>query len=142
MTDHRITADEGRSLDPGGVGDGRSLIDPLRRPGSLSRDLAHHPALEGIPVGLKVALDAADVAPVTPSHRCPERVPAPQHLWKDVLRPVAGLTVGAVVENGRLNHIDPGVDLVAEHLAPRRLLQEALDATVGSGDHHPVLERI
>ena len=41
---------------------------------------------------------------------------------------------GHVVEDLPLHHVDPGVDRVAEDLAPAGLLQEALDAAVLAGD--------
>ena len=142
MADHRVAADEGRPLDPGGICHRGALVDPLGRPSALAGDLAVHAALQGVPVGLEVALDAADVAPVAPPHDGPERVMLAEHLGKDILRPVAGLALRAVVEHRRLDHVDTGVDLVAEDLPPGWLLQEALYPTIGRGDDHPVLERV
>ncbi len=142
MPDHRVAADEGRPLDAGGVRHRGALVGPLGGPGPLPGDLAHHPALEGIPIGLEVALDAADVAPVAPADRRPEGVLPPQHLREHVMGPVGGLPLEAVVEHRGLDDVEASVDLVAEDLAPGRLFQEALDPTVGGGDHHPVVEGI
>ena len=47
-----------------------------------------------------------------------------------------------VVEHLRLDDVDAGVGVVAEDLAPRRLLEEALDVSLVVGDHDPVLERV
>ena len=41
-----------------------------------------------------------------------------------------------------LEHVDAGVDRVREHLAPRRLLEEALDPALLVGDDDPELERV
>ena len=41
--------------------------------------------------------------------------------------------LGDVVEHAGLEHVDPGVDRVGEHLAPRRLLEEPLDRAVVAG---------
>ena len=41
-----------------------------------------------------------------------------------------------------LEDVDAGVDRVGEDLAPRRLLEEALDPPVVVGDHDPELERV
>ena len=49
---------------------------------------------------------------------------------------------GDVVEDLGLEHEDAGVDGVAEHLAPRRLLEEALDRAVLVGDDDAELERV
>src|SRR5581483_94571 len=46
------------------------------------------------------------------------------------------------VEDLRLEDVDAGVDGVAEHLAPRGLLEEALDRTVLAGDDDPEVERV
>ena len=42
----------------------------------------------------------------------------------------------------RLEDVDAGVDRVREDLAPRGLLEEALDAAVLVGDDDPELERV
>ena len=47
-----------------------------------------------------------------------------------------------VPQHLRLDHVDPGVDRVGEHLAPRRLLEEALDLPVVVRDDDPELERV
>ena len=57
---------------------------------------------------------------------------------REVDRPVGG----DVVEDLGLEHEDAGVDRVAEHLAPGRLLEEPLDRAVLLGDHDAELERV
>src|SRR5581483_9911248 len=47
-----------------------------------------------------------------------------------------------VAEHLGLEHVDPGVDRVAEDLAPGGLLEEALDPAVLVGDDDSELERV
>src|SRR5438105_1498209 len=78
------------------------------------------------------------IAPSTTAER-------PAHLeqeWKELLREVVRPVGGDVAQDLRLEHVDAGVDRVGEHLAPRRLLEEALDAAVVVGDDDPELQRV
>jgi hypothetical protein len=65
-----------------------------------------------------------------------------EHGREDVLRPVGVRSFLDVLEDLRLDHIDAGVGVVAEDLAPRRLLEEALDVALVVRDDHAVLEWI
>jgi hypothetical protein len=59
-----------------------------------------------------------------------------EQLLREVERPVGR----DVAQHLRLEHVDAGVDRVGEHLAPRRLLEEALDAPFSVRDDDPELE--
>ena len=107
-------------------------------PGRGELDLA----VEGVPVGLHVLLQAAHVLPVAVADHAVERLAHVEQLGEQVVAEVVGLALGDVVEDLGLEHVDAGVDRVGEHLAPSRLLQEALDAPLLVDDHHAELERV
>ena len=69
-------------------------------------------------------------------------MPAASAAGNDSPEKSTGLALGDEVEDLRLEHVDAGVDGVAEHLAPGRLLQEPLDRPVLVGDHDAELERV
>ena len=108
------------------------------KPGIVDLDLA----VEHVLVGRHVGLERADVLPVALGDRAEQRQALGEqlreHLAGEVDRPV-GLDV---VEDLGLEHEDAGVDGVAEHLAPRGLLEEALDGAVLVGDDDAELERV
>ena len=107
-------------------------------PGRGQLDLA----VEGVPVGLQVLLQAADVLPVALAHHAVERLVHVEQLREQVVAEVVGLPLGDVVEDLGLEHVDAGVDRVGEDLAPARLLQEALDAPLLVHDDHAELQRV
>ena len=47
-----------------------------------------------------------------------------------------------MLQDLRLKHVDPGVDRVGEDLAPRRLLEEALDTSLLVRDDDAELQRV
>ena len=108
------------------------------RPGMFSA----HLLVERVEVRLAVLVEVADVLPVAvadvavdrPAHLEQQR----EELLREVVRPVGR----DVLQHLRLEHVDAGVDRVGEHLPPRRLLEEALDAAVLVGDDDPELERV
>ena len=71
-----------------------------------------------------------------------ERRALRQQLREELLREVVGLALRDAVEQLGLDHVDAGVDRVGEDLAPRRLLEEALDAALLVDDHDAELERV
>ena len=101
-----------------------------------------HLLVERVEVRLPVLVEVADVLPVAvadvavdrPAHLEQQR----EELLREVVRPVGR----DVPQHLGLEHVDAGVDRVGEHLPPRRLLEEALDAAVLVGDDDPELERV
>ena len=99
-------------------------------------------AVERVEVRLAELVEVPDVLPVAvadhpvqrPAHLEQQR----EELLREVVRPVGR----DVLQHLGLEHVDPGVDRVREDLAPRRLLEEALDPAVLVGDDDPELERV
>ena len=140
--DPAVVADERGPLDSGVGVDLRPLPHPqaLRHPeaGHVDLDLA----VEDVLMGLHVGLERAHILPVAVGHVAEERLAVCEQLREHVAREVVGLPFGDVVEDLRLQDVDPGVDGVAEDLTPRRLLEEALDRPVVARDHDAELERV
>ena len=107
--------------------------------GDVDLDLA----VEHVLVGLDVGLEGADVLPVALGHVAEERLAGleqgGEHVGREVDRPRPPVDE---VEDLGLEDVDAGVDGVAEHLAPGRLLEEALDAAVVARDDDAELERV
>jgi len=105
-------------------------------------DVEAHALFERIEVRLAVLVEVADVLPVAvhdeavhrPSHLEQQR----EELFGEVVRAV----LRDVPQDLRLEHVDAGVDRVAEHLPPRRLLEKALDPPVLVRHDDPELERV
>ena len=95
------------------------------KPDNVDLDLA----VEDVLVRLEVRRRGADVLPVAVGHVAVEGLTRLEHGREDLAGEVDGTALGDAVEDLRLEHVDAGVDGVAEHLAPARLLQEALDAS-------------
>ena len=108
-----------------------SIVDPLptQTPGRSSKpaivdlDLA----VEDVLVRLEVGGRRPDVLPVAVGHVAVERLPGLEDGREHLAGEVDRAALGDAVEDLGLEDVDPGVDGVAEHLAPARLLQEALD---------------
>jgi len=101
-----------------------------------------HLAVERIPVGLQVLLQAADVLPVSLADDAVERLLHIEELGEQVVAEVVLLALGDVVEDLGLDHVYAGVDRVGEDLAPARLLQEALDPALVVDYHHAELQGV
>ena len=97
-----------------------------------ARNEDHRAAVEDVAVHLQVALLAAHVAPVALDDGAVDRVALLHELGEELRREVVRRSFGNLVEHPWLDHVDAGVDLVAEDLAPRGLLQEALDPSSSS----------
>ena len=140
--DAAVGADERRPLDALDVVDLDALAHPHVAAQLEAGDRQPHALVERVEVRLPVLVEVADVLPVAladvpvdrPSHLEQQR----EELLREVVRPV----LGHVPQHLGLEHVDPGVDRVAEDLAPRRLLEEALDAAVLVGDDDPEVERV
>ena len=98
--------------------------------------------LERVDVRLAELVEVPDVLPVAvedvpvdrPAHLEEKR----EELLREVVRPVGR----DVLQDLGLEDVDAGVDRVGEDLAPRRLLEETLDAALVVGDDDPELERV
>jgi hypothetical protein len=152
--EHGVGREHGSGFDPGVVADehravddriGRDL-DGLTDPHALAHleagQVELHLTVEQVLVRGAVRLEGADVFPVAVDDGSEQRQPALEHGREHVTGEVTDLAVGDEVEDSRVEHVDAGVDRVREHLTPRRLLQEALDATVGPGDDDAEVDRI
>ena len=140
--DRAVVADDRRPVDDGRRVDRRPLAEPDAGTQREPLDLHLDPAVVDVLVGLEVRLGRADVLPV-PLGDVPEDRPAGvEDGREDLAGEVDGAALGDEVEDLRLEHVDPGVDRVAEDLAPRRLLQEAFDRAALVGDDDPELQRV
>ena len=104
--------------------------------------LSAHLSLEGVVVRLAVLVEVPDVLPVALEHAAVQRAPHLEQEREELLGEVVRSVGGHVTHDFRVEHVDARVDRVGEDLAPRRLLQESLDAAVLVGDHDAELERV
>ena len=120
----------------------RALTQPHRlgdlEAGKIECDLP----VEHIHVGAEVRVEGADVLPVARRDRADQRLPLGRAGGEHVAREVDRLVPIDVVEDLRVEHVDAGVDGVAEDLTPRGLLEEPLDRAVVAGDDDAELERV
>ena len=140
--DPAVRADERRPDDPSTSSMSTSSLTQTLprswRPGNVEVDAA----VERVEVRLAELLEVADVLPVAVEHVAVDR---PAHLEQEreqLLREVVRAVGRDVAQHLGLEDVDPGVDRVREHLAPRGLLEEALDAAFLVGDDDPELERV
>ena len=152
--EHRVRADAGAGRDQAVVADERGALDrvevvdlhPVAEPHVPAQ--AHpgqaqaHALVERVEVRLPVLVEVADVLPVALADVAVER---PAHVLQqreELLREVVGPVGGDVAQDLGLADVDPRVDRVGEDLAPRGLLEEALDPAALVGDDDPELERV
>ena len=136
LTDDDPVAELRVGIDLGALGDPQTLAG--MNPGDEDARLS----LEDIAMHVHVALAAADVAPVAVSDDAVDRMAIRHQAREELGGEIERCTFRDVVEHPRLNDVDAGVDRIAEDLAPRRLLQEALDAASFVRDHNAEVERI
>ena len=140
--DPAVRADERRPDHPFDLRDVDVLADPDVAAQLEARDVELDAAVERVEIRLPELVEVADVLPVAVEHVAVDR---PAHLEQEreqLLREVVGTVRRDVAQHLGLEDVDPGVDRVREHLAPRGLLEEALDAAFLVGDHDPELERV
>ena len=160
LLDHHVAADHGvlaqvrARLDLGVVPDAQragedrvrvdlgALGDPDAGRDLEPGDIGLHPAGQHVGLGLQVALVGPHVFPVAVGDVAEQRGAALEQLGEDVAGPVDHLTGRDLGQHLRLHHVQPRVDRVREHLAPGRLLEEALDPAVLLGDHDAELQRV
>ena len=138
----RVVADERRPFDAFDVVDLDALADPHVAADLHPGDVQPHLLVERVGVRLPVLVEVADVLPVALADVAVDRAPHLEQQREELLREVEGAVLGDVPQHLGLEHVDAGVDRVGEHLAPRRLLEEALDLPVLVGDDDPELERV
>ena len=128
----RALADEARRLDRGAVLDA-GVGGNHRLPGRVGEGRRTEAAIHDVVVRLHVFLGRADVEPVAARDMRDECLAV-----LDQRREVAALNregrVGRnAVEGFRIEHVDAGVDRVADDLVGRRLLEEPQHVAVGVG---------
>ncbi len=140
--DPTAVADHDRAVDARLGADLHVGADPAALADLEPADVDLHLAVEHVLVGTDVRPELTDVLPVLLRHVAVQGVAVVEQRREHVAGEVDHLPLGDEVEDLRFEHVDPGVDGVGEHLAPRRLLQEALDGAVGLRDHDAELERV
>ncbi len=140
--DPAVVADERRAFDLLDVVDVRPLPDPHVAAKPYALDIEADALVERVEVRLPVLVEVADVLPVTLHHVAVDRASHLEQEWEQLLREVKRPLGRDMGQHLGLKHVDTSVDRVREDLAPRRLLEEALDFAVVVGDHDPELERV
>ena len=140
--DRGVVAEERRALDRVEI----VHVDALPHPDVAAQaDPGHvepHALVERVEVRLPVLVEVPDVLPVAVDDVAVHRPAHLEQQREELLREVVRAVRRDVPQHLRLEHVDAGVDRVGEDLAPRRLLEEALDAAVLVGDDDPELERV
>ncbi len=144
-SDVGVTSDDDRAGQSRGIVHTGSLVEPdgvARALVPFPRDVHPDGALEQIDVRRPVLGQISHVSPVAAGHVTPEGASGSEEsreqLLAEVIRPVRRDSA----EDRRLEQVDAGIDGVAEHLAPRGLLEEAEDATLLVRDDDAVGERL
>ena len=142
LVDGAVLADEGRRVQTGGRVDRRALAQTDARLQLEAGDVHLDLAVEDVLVGLEVGGRGADVLPVAVGHVAEQGRAGLEHRGEHLGGEVDGPAFGDHVEDLGLEHVDAGVDGVAEDLPPARLLQEPFDAAVLTGDHDAEFKRV
>ncbi len=142
LVDGAVLADEGGRVDARRGVDGRALADPDAGAELESRHVHLDLPVEDVLVRLEVGGGRAHVLPVAVGHVAVEGLAGIEDGREDLAGEVDRPPVGNAVEDLGLEDVDARVDGVAEHLAPARLLEEALDRPVFTRDHDPELEGV
>ena len=140
--DPRVRTDEQRSLEMSFRVDLGSVREPQPAGELEGPEVEADLSVEDVAVDLHVGLDVPDVRPRALGGVSVHRQSLAEEEREQVLREVEFLVTRDELEDLGLDHVDAGVDLVAEDLAPAGLLEEALDPPLVVGDHDPELERI
>ncbi len=128
--DDAVVADDGRAVDHDARVDLRALAEPDSGTELEAAQLDLDALVEDVLVRLQIGLERAHVLPVAVGHISEQRLLGLERGGERVAREVDRAILGDEVEDLRLEHVDAGVDGVAEDLAPRRLLEEANDRAV------------
>ena len=140
--DPAVVADVRRAFDLAEVGDLDALAEPDVAAQAKSRNREADALLQRVEVRLPVLVEVADVLPVAVQHVAVQRPAHLEQQREQLLREVVRTVGGNVPEHLGLEHVDARVDRVGEHLAPRGLLEEPLDAAVLVGHDDAELERV
>jgi len=137
-----VVAEERRPFDRVEIVQVDPLADPDVASDADSRDVEAHALVQRVEVRLPELVEVPDVLPVAVHHVAVHRPAHLEEQREELLREVVRAVLGDVPQHLGLDNVDAGVDRVGEHLAPRRLLEEALDAAFLVGDDDPELERV
>ena len=138
--DHRVLADEARPLEH------RAAIHPRAGHTQHAARPAIHAQIDAavhrVDMRLQIGRHVADIAPVAAHRPGAQPVPPLEQLREQIAAEIIGRLFGNHVQHLRLKDVYARVDRVGKHLAPARLFDKALHASVRIGDDHAVLERI
>ena len=138
---HAVAQDDRAVQLRGGI-DAAALTRQYARCDLGAERVEPHFAFERVVVCLLVLLEVADVGPVRVDDVAAEFRAVAQHLGKQIFREIVVAAAGHSLEDRGLEHVDAGVDRIGEHLAPRRLLEEARDAAGFVGDDDAELQGV
>src|SRR6185369_2754747 len=85
-----------------------------------ARQIEGDTSVEDVHVGPEVGVERADVFPISGSDRTDQALPVGEQPGEDITREVDLLLAVDVLEDLRVEHVDAGVDRVAEDLSPSR----------------------
>src|SRR5437763_360817 len=152
--EHRVGADVRATRDPAVVAQVRGPLDrvevvevhPVPQP-DVAADpdpvyLEPHALVERVEIRLPVLVEIPDVLPVTVEDMAVDRATHLEQQREQLLRKVVRPVLRDVLQHLGLEHVDAGVYRVGEDLAPGRLLEESLDASVLVGDDDAELQRV
>ena len=150
--DHRVLPQGGAALDPAvGTDEGGALDIGIRihlgsfaQPDTVAEletgELDVHLPVQDVAVGRQVRPDVTHVRPVAVGDVSVDGTALLQEQREQVLGEVEFLAVGDRVDDVSFQHVDAGIDGVAEHVAPPGLLEESLHPTRLVGDDDAELQ--
>ena len=140
--DAAAVADHDGSVDARLRADLDVTAEPLALAEPEPADVDADVAVEHVGVRTDVGVERTDVLPVVVGDVAVHRVAGREQRREHVTREVDDLVRRDEVEDVGFEHVDARVDGVGEHLAPRRLLEEPVDAAVRLCDDDAELERV
>src|SRR5580765_7893865 len=140
--DAAVVPDVGRAFDLVEVVEVDAFADPDVPAELDAGDRELDGPFERVVVRLSVLVEVADVLPVAVEDAAVQRPPHLEQHREELLREVVRPVSRDVAQALGIDHVDARVDRVREDLAPRRLLEEALDPSIVVHDDDPELERV
>ncbi len=141
-SDATVVADVRRPFDLLEVGDLDAFAEPDVAADADARDVEADVFFEGVEIRLPELVEIPDVLPVAVHDVPVDRAPHLEEIREELFGEVVGAVAGHMLQHLRLHHVDARVDRVGEHLAPRRLLEEAFHPPFLVRDDDAELERI